>query len=962
MRRKVVAAVAVVLVVIVAWLWHGHRRTSTTTATSGSGATGSTAHGRDTRAAQTPATLSGRVTNKAGGNPLAGATVSIAKAELGAMILPSQAPTLVVTTNASGTWSSAVAPGTYIVAATSPGFFPGRSEKLVVGAGEQRGGVDLALEAGGTLVHGTVTDVGGGPIAGARITVHEDDELALGGRPDYVTLTGQDGTYQLTMRDGSYNAIASDEDYTKETKDLEVHGKAVTLDFQLIPGGVIKGKVVARDNGQPMAGAWIDVRGKRGQWGIGEAVSDADGNFTLRSLHSGAISLTAQGRGFASQNPTVVELGIGEQVDGITIVVDRAFSISGKIVDKQDPKKGVAGVLVGGFAMASQQLALAHEPTDKEGAFEIVGVRPASYTLAAFGEDSVPDIGKNVEVVDKDVKDIIIEVEAGVTLAGRVEPPGRASVRLTIDGEIGIGNMFQVAKTVIVHADSDATGAFELQHVPSGKLIVIASTDEGDTGKLPITVADTDQRGLVVQLEPRASISGTVVDTSGAPAEGARVDAMIMAEKASFDIGGRMHSAKVQADGSFRIVGLDDGKVTLTASWGWGDRFVYRDKDAPPPIELAKGEHKTGVKLTVPARDGVIRGQVLDADRKPAGDAWVTAHRESPTAKDTPPSEWAADEGNGPVLTDASGRFTIDHLKKGTYRLVAEGARGASRGEKADAKTGDTVTIEMTTLGTLAGHVTSGGAPVTPYDLSCRGPAGTIDRRITMADGSYSLEHLPPGSYTCSVSADKGTGKGTAEVPAGPATLDLALVPWSSITGTVVSVLSGQAVPNITVIAGGLDGRGFAEVIAGKAPVTDASGRFTVERVPAGSGSVTLMPQTGSFDQLAHRDYTVGEGQRVDLGAIKIVPPRNGDAGTFGLVAQPKDGKLVVVTVAPGGPAEQAGMLVGDAIVALDGHAVSDVGAEMAAQLLSSGRIGVGAQVALTLERGTTVTLTAAKW
>ena len=98
---------------------------------------------------------------------------------------------------------------------------------------------------------------------------------------------------------------------------------------------------------------------------------------------------------------------------------------------------------------------------------------------------------------------------------------------------------------------------------------------------------------------------------------------MMMAEKASFDIGGRMHSAQVQADGSFRIVGLEEGKVTLTASWGWGDRFVYRDKDHPPaPIELAKGERKTGIKLTVPARDGVIRGQVLGADRKPAGDAW----------------------------------------------------------------------------------------------------------------------------------------------------------------------------------------------------------------------------------------------------------------------------------------------------------------------------------------------------
>ena len=92
------------------------------------------------------------------------------------------------------------------------------------------------------------------------------------------------------------------------------------------------------------------------------------------------------------------------------------------------------------------------------------------------------------------------------------------------------------------------------------------------------------------------------------------------------------------------------------------------------------------------------------------------------------------------------------------------------------------------------------------------------------------------------------------------------------------------------------------------------------------------------------------------------MPPRNGDAGTFGLVAAPKDGSLAVVSVAPGGPAEGAGITTADVITQLDGHAVGEIGAEPAAALLSSGRIGVGATIAVTLERGATVTLTAAKW
>ncbi|MBV8758484.1 MAG: carboxypeptidase regulatory-like domain-containing protein, partial [Deltaproteobacteria bacterium] len=380
----------------------------------------------------------------------------------------------------------------------------------------------------------------------------------------------------------------------------------------------------------------------------------------------------------------------------------------------------------------------------------------------------------------------------------------------------------------------------------------------------------------------------------------------------------------------------------------------------PPTVELAKAEQKTGIKLTVEARDGVIRGNVVGADGHAAPDAWVSVHVDR--GKDFDFEDFDP-EGAKPVLTNADGKFVVDHLKRGTYKVVVDGPRGSSRGEKSGVKTGDTVTIELTTLGTLSGHVTQRGAPATVYDLACKGPVGMIDRRITAADGSYTLEHLAPGSYACSVEADQGTARGSVDVASGSASLDLSLVPWAQVTGTVVSVLSGQPVAGVVAIVGGFEnGRGMADVLAGKAPTTDATGRFRIDHIAAGSGSISLVPATGGFDQLAKKDFTASEGQLVDLGAIKVVPPRNGDAGTFGLVAVPKDGKLAVMSVAPGGPADKAGITTADVITQLDGHDVGGIGAEPAAALLSSGRIAAGAQVTLTLERGATVPLTAAKW
>src|SRR5206468_208156 len=127
-------------------------------------------------------------------------------------------------------------------------------------------------------------------------------------------------------------------------------------------------------------------------------------------------------------------------------------------------------------------------PTDTDGAFEIVGVKPGNYILFAFGEASVPEMGKPVEVSDKDVTGIILELQTGVTVSGRVEPPQVASISLSLAGEVGIGNMFEAVKTMAVHADSDAQGAFTLHNVPLGALKITARATAGPVGTQPVTI------------------------------------------------------------------------------------------------------------------------------------------------------------------------------------------------------------------------------------------------------------------------------------------------------------------------------------------------------------------------------------------------------------------------------------------------------------------------------------------
>lgn len=62
-------------------------------------------------------------------------------------------------------------------------------------------------------------------------------------------------------------------------------------------------------------------------------------------------------------------------------------------------------------------------------------------------------------------------------------------------------------------------------------------------------------------------------------------------------------------------------------------------------------------------------------------------------------SQWRG-SGYAPVITNAEGRFSIEKLRRGTYKVVGESAKGSARGQKDGVKTGDTITLQLGRLGT----------------------------------------------------------------------------------------------------------------------------------------------------------------------------------------------------------------------------------------------------------------------
>ncbi len=618
--KKLVGVGVVVIAVVVAWLaWpRGPRAAIEAAANRGSG---SIVVGHDAANAALPASIAGRVV-RADGGAIAGALVALTKTELeldpgGAASAP-----LLATTDATGAWAiPKVPPGRYGASAQARGFLPGRTPRLVLASAEQKAGVVITLAPGGTIVSGTVSDVGGGPIAEARVAAHPEARSPFD-IEEYVAVTTKDGHYELALADGDYRITANHDDYTSTSDPVELVGSPVTHDFVLVPGGVIHGVVIARETNKPVAGAIVTADSRHDSKKHALQATDPDGTFTVRGLRPGAVSLEAGGKGYASAQPTTVELGIGETIDNVRIVVDKAYSISGTVV-KKGTKEGVANIGVGVFQMTTGrgQEHTGAAPSDDKGRWEIDGIRPGSFTLFAFGEEAVPNIGKGVTVVDKDVTGVELEIEAGVTLAGKVTPPQAAAITVELAGEVGIANMFDAIKTFMVRGDSDpTTGAFTLHNVPTGAFKLIAKATAGPVGQLPIVVTAADQRDLIVPLETRASISGKVIDTTGAAVAGIPVSA----KRTDSDHpvmfmmggGGNRGGATTRTDGTFKILSLEAGEYEMRANPD-GDEDYDREygkddktkKRQPITVKVALGDDKTGIVLTIAAENGVIRAR-----------------------------------------------------------------------------------------------------------------------------------------------------------------------------------------------------------------------------------------------------------------------------------------------------------------------------------------------------------------
>ena len=675
----------------------------------------------------------------------------------------------------------------------------------MLAAGETRD-ISFTLRAGGVIVSGTVGDIGGGPIANATVHLFGDNNAA------FTALTAADGAYRLSIAPGNFSVQVRHDAYAGTGRNVAVTG-SIRLDWQLVPAGTIRGVVIARDTGRPVPHASVTTGAP-----FAEAVlAGDDGTFTLTGCPPGTVRLSANAPGYVADSALALPVGVGEHVDAVTLYADRAFAIRGRVVD--DKGAAVAGAVVADDGGAPVT-------TGADGAFELDRLpRSPPYALHATSPDAVPSPYVNVAVVDRDVTGVAIDVARGVAVRGRVEPGAAAALELFATA------LADRDGSLLFDASSDDAGAFAFEHLGPGSYKLTARTPTGESGVLKLDVAGTDVNGLVVTLDRRAVIHGHLVDDSGAPVGdrdiGAHGDHIAL-------------SASTGADGTFAFTGLAAGTYHVFVE----DEQRYRPDPAPEAnatiAVAAAGD--ASVTLTVPARDGAIRGNVVDAGGQPVPSALVTA---SPIGMS---AQFSA-------VTDDTGAFELRHLPRGARTIVnALGPHGA--GASALGDIGDTITLQLAPPCSLRGRATtSDGGPLGPYTLVCLGP-DVLSVSRPAGDGTFELPYMPPGDYNCRVSASSGAAVATMTI-AGPTTHDFAVAAAGDVTGTLISATNGTPIANAYVDAHNVDDVNVGIVW------TDATGRFRVSHVMPGDGIVQLRGETIQSFQLA-------PGQHLDLGAIEV--------------------------------------------------------------------------------------------
>jgi hypothetical protein len=463
---------------------------------------------------------------------------------------------------------------------------------------------------------------------------------------------------------------------------------------------------------------------------------------------------------------------------------------------------------------------------------------------------------------------------------------------------------------------SAADGAYQLS-VEAGALHLAAAAPNGARVEGPALTLGEGEGKQGVDIEVGEGLeAGGVLRIGGQPAEGATLwvldgKTQRMAAVATTFAGGRFQVAGL-ASGSY-LVQVQRG--TVVAQRG---PFAISESGAEWSIDIEGGSALTGT--VEPAKAGTL-------------------------------VHWRSTDWAGPVpaetATDAAGRFRFDSVAAGTLWVEAQGEAGTAR---VQAKAGTDVKLRLVPAILRGLVVDDAGHAVTDFTVRLTPLSGGSQRSypVLSPTGDFRFP-VPPGTYEVSASA---TGYGETgerprvEVQSGETSVKLAIQPSTELSGRVIDAATRAPLAGAQVIVFRMPfGAGRWATLA-----TDGSGTFHLSAAPK-SGFVEVrkegyQPALAPVDRLSRG--ADGKAIEVPLSTGNDDAPGTRPYEGVGLQLDFRGG-VKVASVFEGGPAEQAGVLTGDMLLAADGQPLAGLsGQDVTSRIMGPS----GTVVRLSVQRG----------
>ncbi|HVE72349.1 MAG TPA: carboxypeptidase regulatory-like domain-containing protein [Thermoanaerobaculia bacterium] len=707
--------------------------------------------------------------------------------------------------------------------AAKKGLPQAKSDALKLQAGERKSGVVLTIPSG-VAVAGKVVDPSGKALSGVSVTATETPAgsersmmmrrmvfMGPNQEEEDVVRTASDGSFAMQLKEGTYDFTFRREGFAP--KNVRAQNVAAnntqSIEAKLDVAAEITGRVTRGGLGVPdvMVSAMSEVPTG--------TTTGPDGSFTITGLAAGSTrvsfrkedALINESRSYtAPARDVVVELPIGGTIRGRVVEKGTNKPISAFQAGVSASRSG------GGMMMMAPPLLKSF--TSDDGSFVLENV-PAGAMNVIANATGYSAARLNVDVPEgKTVSDVVLELEQGVRLTGRVTTStGSALADANVMVQPSATGAFAMTGTMR-RTTTDSNGEYSLEGLTPGEETINVSHQKYNNVTKNVLLKGRETK-LDVTLEGGATITGMVVTDSGAPVADAEVEA--------FSAGAGGEQARTNASGQFEMESMRPGRYRFTASKSGYVEGTQSDVDissgAPIRIVLQTG--------------GTIFGRVTGLAESDMANVMVSAR-----------SGRAASS----AAVDPQGNFRIEGAPTGTVSVSATlqprdfAGRRTSGTQTVEVSPGSSQQVSIDFRGdvVIRGRIIRNGKPLGSASIGFypRKSGSQASANATADEqGNYSVSGLEEGEYNVNVTdVQRFSPYNTTYTVRGSSTFDIDFKA-ASLRGRVVDAATNEPVDSATIqfrsSATGTDFRGI------RTALTDSAGVFSIDYVHPGPYQIT---------------------------------------------------------------------------------------------------------------------------